>query len=459
MRVLMLSWEWPPNMVGGLGKHVVELLPELVDEDVEVHLVTPRLKGDVHDDAIISAATGKAATNGSHFYRVDPYPYQVGNFYANCAQTNVMLEAACQQIVDDVGGFDLIHAHDWLVSFAATAVKHSRRLPLVSTIHATEMGRNQGQLWEDMQRDIHMAEWRLVYESWRTIACSNYMAWEVRNYFGAPPEKIDVIPNGVDPRPFDRFNHQDLSWFRNTLARPDEKIVFYVGRLVWEKGLQVLVDAAPQIVSIYPNVRFVIAGGGDFRFELANRARALGVGDSFFFPGRISDDDRDRLYKVADCAVFPSLYEPFGIVALEAMAAGCPVVVSETGGLVEVVNLHENGLLVHPNDPASLAWGILHTLVHPDWARQRAERARVDVDTLYNWDRIAKMTKATYQKVIGEARAGDWAYHTTPIQQAPEPEEPVTPVAPTGQAAPDAPATPAAPAAPAAPVRPVTPVV
>ena len=152
------------------------------------------------------------------------------------------------------------------------------------------------------------------------------------------------------------------------------------------------------------------------------------MGDWFFFPGRISDDDRDRLYKVADCAVFPSLYEPFGIVALEAMAAGCPVVASDTGGLSEVINLHENGLKVYPNDPDSLAWGILQTLVHPDWARGRAANARRDVDTLYNWDRIAKMTKAVYERVVGEARAGDWAYRTTPVQQGPEPVEPVTPL-------------------------------
>lgn len=429
MRVLMLSWEWPPNMIGGLGKHVVELLPELVDEDVEIHLVTPRLKGDLHDDAIISANTGRPAANGSHFYRVDPFPYPVGNFYTNTVQTNVMLEAAAQQVLERIGPFDLIHAHDWLVSFAAIALKHTHRLPLLSTIHATEMGRNGGNLWEDMQRDIHTAEWRLVYESWRTIACSDYMAGEVRTFFQAPNEKIDIIPNGVDPRPFDRFNFQDLSWFRNGLAAPHEKIVFYVGRLVWEKGLQGLVDAAPQITAIYPDVKFVIAGGGDFRYDLERRANALGVGKWFFFPGRISDDDRDRLYKVADCAVFPSLYEPFGIVALEAMAARCPVVVSDTGGLAEVVSLHENGLKVYPNDPGSLAWGILQTLVHPDWARMRADRARHDCDVLYNWDRIAKMTKATYDHIVGAARAGDWAYKTAPIQHIDMPE----PVATLGQ--------------------------
>jgi glycosyltransferase involved in cell wall biosynthesis len=411
-------------MVGGLGKHVVELLPELVDEDVEVHLVTPRFRGHVHDDAILSAATGRPAANGSHFYRVDPFPHQVGNFYANTVQTNIMLEAACQRLIETTGPFDLIHAHDWLVSFAAIGVKHAHHIPLLSTIHATEMGRNGGQLWEDMQRDIHQAEWRLVFESWRAIACSHYMSWEVQNYFGAPQSKIDVVPNGVDPAPFDRLNGQDLSAFRANLARPDQKIVFYVGRLVWEKGLQVLVDAAPQIVAQYPNVRFIVAGGGDFRFQLADRARERGVGDWFHFPGRISDDDRDMLYKVADCAVFPSLYEPFGIVALEAMAAGTPVVTTDTGGLAEVVQLHETGIKVNPNDPGSLAWGILHTLQHPDWSRQRALNARAEVDRLFNWDRIAKMTRHVYARIVHEAKAGDWAYHGLGMQNVPEPAEP-----------------------------------
>jgi glycosyltransferase involved in cell wall biosynthesis len=280
-----------------------------------------------------------------------------------------------------------------------------------------------------MQRDIHMAEWRLVYESWRTIACSNYMAWEVRNYFGAPSEKIDVIPNGVDPRPFDRFNHQDLSWFRNTLAQPDEKIVFYVGRLVWEKGLQVLVDAAPQIVSIYPRVKFLVAGGGDFRFDLAERARRNGVGDWFIFPGRISDEDRERLYKTADVAVVPSLYEPFGIVPLEAMAAGCPVVASDVGGLSEVITLHETGILVHPNDPGSLAWGVLHTLVNPQWSAARAANANRMVREYYNWDRIALMTRAVYERIVHEAQASTWAYSSSGDGSA-APSEPYPDVSP-----------------------------
>src|SRR5439155_22987503 len=106
--------------------------------------------------------------------------------------------------------FALTHATDWPVAFHAIALNHSRRVPLLATTPTTEMGRNRGTLYEQMQRDIHLAEWRLVYEAWRVIACSHYMAWEVRTYFGAPGGKIDVVPNGVDPRPFDRLHRDQL---------------------------------------------------------------------------------------------------------------------------------------------------------------------------------------------------------------------------------------------------------
>ena len=443
MRVLMLSWEYTPHMVGGLGKHVVELLPELIDQGVEVHLITPRFRGGEPEEPL-RGADGRPAANGSRVYRVDPHPYQMPNFYTNAVQTNVLLEQAARHLVEQSGRFDLIHAHDWLVSFSAIALKHSRHLPLLATIHATEMGRNRGHLGDQMQRDIHMAEWNLLHESWRVIACADFMAWEIGTYFGASRDKIDVIPNGVDPAPFDRLDRAALQSWRDQIVPPDTKIVFYVGRLVWEKGLQVLVDAAPQIVSIYPRVKFVIAGGGDFRHDLAERARRNGVGDWFLFPGRISDEDRDRLYKVADVAVFPSLYEPFGIVALEAMAAGTPVVVSDVGGLSEVVNLHETGIKVHPDDPGSLAWGILHTLVNEQWAAARAANARRVAREQFNWRRIAGMTKVVYERVAYEARGGTWAYHgirpdedmpERPYPDLPE-EEPVAPTAPVARSRP-----------------------
>src|SRR5207249_1386715 len=145
-----------------------------------------------------------------------------------------------------------------------------------------------------------------------------------------------------------------------------EPIVYYVGRMVPEKGLSVLIDAVPLVLQQWPSVKFVLAGGGGYANDLRAKASALGVADNIIFAGRVSDEVRDALFKVADCAVFPSLYEPFGIVALEAMAAGTPVVVSEVGGLPEVVDLHVTGITVHPNDPVSLAWGILHTPKNPE---------------------------------------------------------------------------------------------
>src|SRR5439155_5827654 len=254
---------------------------------------------------------GSPAQNGSQVYRVDA-GHTFGDFFTNTWHDNVEIEGFCSDLIRHQGGFDLIHNHDWLSGFAATALKHDFHLPLLTTIHATEMGRNRGNLWADMQRSIHMAEWWLVFEAWRVIACSHYMAWEVRTYFGAPAAKIDVIPNGVDPRRFDALHGIDLSSFRLGFARPDQPIVYYVGRMVPEKGLSVLIDAVPLVLKEWPDVKFVLAGGGGYGNDLRAKAYSLGVADNIIFTGRISDEVRDGLFKVADCAVFPSLYEPFG---------------------------------------------------------------------------------------------------------------------------------------------------
>ena len=407
MKVLMLSWEYTPHIVGGLGKHVVEIVPELIADGVEVHLVVPKLSGGEFSEPL-PLPDGTPATNGSRVYRVEASGMR-GDFFTNTWHDNVQVEAFCAHLIREVGGFDLIHDHEWLSSFAAVALKHNFHLPLLSTIHATEMGRNQGQIRGDMQRSIHMAEWWLTFESWRVIACSRYMAWEVESYFGAPSEKVDIIPNGVDTRRFDALKGLNLADFRAGYARPDQPIVYYVGRMVHEKGLSVIVESAPYVLREWPGVKFVLAGGGNVD-SLRAKARDLGVEDSILFPGRVPDEVRDGLFKVADVAVFPSIYEPFGIVALEAMAAGTPVVVSDVGGLREVVDLHETGIKVYQNDPRSRAWGILHTLKNPEWSRKRAANAEQVVRTQFNWDLIAGMTVATYQRVVEEAKAGDWAY-------------------------------------------------
>jgi glycosyltransferase involved in cell wall biosynthesis len=231
---------------------------------------------------------------------------------------------------------------------------------------------------------------------------------EIVSYFQCPRDKIDVIPNGVETARFDRLEWQDLAYFRNMYALPFEQVVFSVGRVVHEKGLHVLVRAMPLILAQQPTVKVVIAGKGPEVNALRSLAWSLGAGEKVLLTGFITDEDRDRLFKIADCAVFPSLYEPFGIVALEAMAAKCPVVVSEVGGLKDVVRHGETGITVYPDDPASLAWGVLHTLQHPEWSATRVQSAYRVVREEYNWERIARMTAETYRRIISERMITDW---------------------------------------------------
>ncbi len=395
----MLSWEYPPNNVGGLGKHVTELVPALAGQDIEIHLLTPRLKG------------GKTVEieGNSYIYRIDPPTVGQGDFFSSAWQTNLRIQEVAHTIFEEYGSFDLVHAHDWLVAFSGVALKQHYKIPLVATIHATERGRGRGFLPGDLPRAINNVEWWLTYEAWRLICCSHYMADEVREYFESPVDKIDIVPNGVCTNRFDALDKEDLAPFRNKYAAPDEKIIYFVGRIVEEKGVRVLVQTAPLVLAQHPRSKFVVAGMGPQLTEFRDLAASLGLGDRFYFTGFISDDERDKLYKVADVAVFPSLYEPFGIVALEAMAAKTAVVVADTGGLSEVVINHQTGIKVHPNNPDSTAWGILHTLNNPDWSVARVNNAYRAVVNFFNWPLVAQETAEVYQRVLKEYTGNKWS--------------------------------------------------
>jgi glycogen(starch) synthase len=350
LRVLMLSWEYPPYIVGGLGAHVGALAPALARAGVEVQVVTPRWKGGESEEAI-AAKSPRGRSSASTVHRVDPPVAGLTNFFADVHQTNLNLEERGHALYDQTGRFDIVHAHDWLVAWAGASLKRLHRTPLLATIHATERGRGRGSLGGETSHSINGTEWWLTYEAWRVITASQFMADEVKAYFNVPPDKIDIVANGVDTLPFDALAGVDLTAFRERWARPDERIVFYVGRIVQEKGVQLIVEAAPRVLAQIPRTRFVLAGTGSMVEPIKRRAAELGISDRVMMAGFISDADRDRLFKVADAAVFPSLYEPFGIVALEAMAARCPVIVSAVGGLGEVVNHEVNGITVYPDNP------------------------------------------------------------------------------------------------------------
>lgn len=395
MKILMLSWEYPPRIVGGISRVVYDLAQELGKSGNEVHVVTYYEKG-----------TKEIEKDGNvYVHRVHSYDVNSNNFIDWVLHFNFSMVEHCIKLVSQTGEFDIIHAHDWIVAFAARVLKHAYQKPLVSTIHATEYGRNYG-LHNDMQRYISSIEWWLTYESWRVICNSNYMRQEIKHVFQLPDDKISVIPNGVDIYKF-KDVHRNII-FRRNYAADNEKIVFYVGRLVREKGVHVLIDSIPKIASRYNDVKFVVAGKGPEIDYLRSKAANMGVENRVYFTGYISDADLLKLYKCADISVFPSLYEPFGIVALEGMVAETPVVVSNVGGLGDIVEHRVDGMKVSPGNADELADSILELLFNPELVSSIKQNALNKIKDVYNWELITKKTAEIYTEIIKNYKELTW---------------------------------------------------
>jgi len=390
-RVLMLSWEYPPRVIGGLARVVSSVSKELVADGWDVNVVTAD-----HPDTPEYELDGKVKV-----HRVKNQTDTMPDFLSWVSRLNIgILQCAIKLHTENP--FSIVHAHDWMVTDAGWTMKMGFGLPMVSTIHATEAGRMHG-IHNDLQRYIHQVEWRLTYESWQVIVNSLHMQNELQYHFNLPSNKITVIPNGTDPDNFKlEFNRQHL---RNTLASPSERIVLYVGRLVNEKGVQVLLDAAPKVLAAYAETKFLIVGTGYYLDQLKNQASALGIEKHVNFLGYVSDIDLRKLYNIADIVCIPSLYEPFGIVALEAMAAKVPVVTSNAGGLAEFVEHKVTGITTYAGDSGSLAWGLLEILRNPELSQTISSEAYKRVLDIYNWKAIAKQTGKIYTKVINEAQS------------------------------------------------------
>lgn len=395
MKILVLAWEFPPRIVGGIARHVAELYPEVVQFGHHIHLVTVEF----------GQAPAYEVVDGIHVHRIAVSPSQ--DFFHWVGHMNQGMGHYGGKLLREDGPFDLIHAHDWLVGDAAIALKHLFKVPLVATIHATEFGRCNG-IHNDPQRYIHAKEKRLAHEAWRIIVCTNYMRLEAERVLDVPWDKIDVVYNGIRPEKKQHPPEFDALAFRRRFAHDDEKVVYYVGRMTYEKGVACLLSAAPQVIAgMAQHVKFVIIGGGNTD-SLKRQASELGIWHQCYFTGFMSDADLDKFQTVADCAVFPSLYEPFGIVALESFAARVPVVVSDTGGLPEVVRHGKTGIVTWTNNPDSLAWGILTVLKNPDYARWLTENAYIDLGHRFNWTKLAQQTEAVYGRVLHERAAIAW---------------------------------------------------
>jgi glycosyltransferase involved in cell wall biosynthesis len=395
MKILVLAWEFPPRIVGGIARHVAELYPEIVKLGHEVHLLTVEFGQAPHYEIVDGVKVHRVRVGSSH------------DFFHWVANMNDSMGQHGGKLILEEGSFDIIHAHDWLVGDAAIALKHIFKIPLVATIHATEYGRYNG-IHTGIQAYIAEKEKNLAFNAWRIIVCTNYMRLEVERALHAPWDKIDVVYNGIRPEK-KRHPHDFDSWnFRCRFASKREKIVYYVGRMAYEKGVSVLLNAAPKVIrEMHGDVKFVLIGGGNTN-HLKKQAWDLGIWEKCYFTGFMSDEDLDRFQTIADCAVFPSLYEPFGIVALESFAARVPVVVSDTGGLPEVVRHNKTGVVTWANNPDSLAWGILEVLKNPGYAQWLVDNAYEDLEHRFRWDKLAQQTDAVYGRVLHERSQVDW---------------------------------------------------
>ena len=296
--------------------------------------------------------------------------------------------------------FDVVHAHDWLVAHAATTLEHHLGVPLVATLHATEAGRHQGWLPGPVNRTIHSVEWWLTFEARRVVTCSAYMRWEVTRLFDLPAGKVDVVPNGVDAARWQVGPDRVAAARRRCAA--DGPLVAYCGRLVYEKGVQDLLAAVPRLRRRHPGLRVVVAGTGPAEAELRERARALRLGRAVAFAGFVADADLAALVAAADCAVVPSRYEPFGMVALEAGAAGTPVVAADVGGLAEVVADGRLGVRFPAGDPAALADAVSRLLADPELGRRLVRAGQAELAAEHGWARVAERTVAVYRRAVGE---------------------------------------------------------
>ena len=392
MKILMLTWEYPPRIVGGIARVVNDLSKRLIKDGHDVYVVTYRE----------GSAPYYENDKGVHVYRVDNYMINPNNFIDWIMQLNFNMVAKVNELIAKGEKFDVIHAHDWLVAYAAKTLKNSYDLPLVSTIHATEAGRNGG-IHNEVQRYINDTEWMLTYESSEVIVNSKFMKNDLQRLFGLPYEKINVVANGINSTAYSGVE-KDYD-FRRQYAADNEKIILFMGRLVYEKGVQHLISAMPKILENYHDAKLVIAGKGGMLDELKAQVEAMGLGQKVYFTGYLNAKQVSKMYKCADISVFPSTYEPFGIVALEAMLAGVPTVVSDVGGLNEIVEHGVDGMKSYAGNPNSLADSILELLFNPQLCESISKKAKTKVKNEYSWTKIAQDTHFIYQKAICQTMA------------------------------------------------------
>jgi glycogen(starch) synthase len=389
MRVLHVAWEYPPLIYGGLGRHVDALSRAQSQRGDQVVVLTQAAGDRTVEEDVQGIRVIRAAHDPPHV----PFREDTLLAWVMGMQTGMLRAGA------DLGAFDIVHAHDWVSAHAAIGLREI--LPsqaLVATIHATEAGRHQGWLPGPLSDAIHSVEHWLAHEAQGVIVCSQHMRREVEQLFGCPHDRVSVIANGIDLTRW-RATARSTARARDAHAATGPLIVF-VGRLEWEKGAHTLIDALPRLRRRIPGVRVVIAGRGGHEPALARQVRERRVGRAVDFVGWLPESELHALIAAADALVVPSIYEPFGLVAIEGAALGTPLVVARTGGLAEFVTAGVTGRTFAPGDPAGLTHAVTAALHDREESMRMARTARERLRDAYGWSLIAERTQEAYDRAM-----------------------------------------------------------
>src|SRR5436190_7064159 len=384
MRIAMFSWESLHGApVGGVATHVTELSAALERRGHEVHVFTRPAYG-----------TGGVRRIDGVWYHYCPHNLNP-NFVDETQDMCRSFVWHFFQTEDHIGRFDLVHGHDWLASSAVSWIKEGRPdHKSVFTMQSTEYGRCGNVFHNGSSQRIRDLEWYGTYRSDRVIAVSNALKGEIGWMYRLPDSTVSVVYNGVPVHQFDGFLDPGAIKRRWGIG-PTDPTVLFMGRLSWQKGPDILVEAIPPLLRFYPNAKFLFAGEGHMRGDLERRVHELRVAHAVRWFGRLSPSEQSDMFRACDVVCVPSRNEPFGIIVLEAWAAGKPVVASQIGGPNELIWHNVNGLKVFPT-PDSVGWGLGTVFTNWDWARRMGRYGRTDAETNFTWDRIAQTTERCY---------------------------------------------------------------
>jgi glycosyltransferase involved in cell wall biosynthesis len=411
LRIGFFVWEYPPRLVGGLGTYAQYITREFVKLGHDVSVFTLN-QGDLETAEILEGVDVQRpliadASNIFPMFVTDDLKRWGTNirFFNDIFIYNILSSTKFLNELVRKGDehFDVVCVHDWLSCISGLITKNETKIPVVFHVHSTEWGRSGGHGSEVVS---HL-EQATAQNADRIITVSNAMQDDLTIH-GWPQSKISVVWNGVDPDEYDpqECEKEDMQRIREDCGIPaDWNMVLFLGRLTWVKSVKNLVQAMPMVMEEFPKTKLVILGKGEEQSDIVETSNRLGIKDKVVYRfDFVPEDERILYYAAADLCVFPSVYEPFGIVSLEAMSMAKPVVVGARGvvGFREQVissGPSQNGVHINGEDPADIAWGIREVLRDPKRARLWGQNGRKRVLDYFTWKKVAEQTLGIYGKL------------------------------------------------------------